>query len=59
MKKKFRQTMTLVIDVWAEDEDEATELIADYYYDVPHEWYPDKIEIVEEEDDFFPTNEQE
>lgn len=58
MKKRYRQTMTFVIDVWAEDKDEATDLIAEYYYDVPHEWHSDKTEIVVEDDYFFPINEE-
>lgn len=58
MKKRYRQTMTFVFEVWAEDKEEATDLLADYYHDVEHEWHPDKTEIVGEGDYFFPINEE-
>ena len=59
MRKRYRQTMTFVLDVWAEDKEQATVLNADHYFYFPHEWEPDKTEIVAEDDcTFGPINEE-
>lgn len=58
MKKMYRQTMVYTFDVWAEDEDNAAEILSDVYFDIPHEWVPAHTEEVMDEDDFYPVNER-
>lgn len=59
MKKRYRQTMTLTFDVWADNWEEATGLIADVYFDCAHEWWPSETMIVADSEPFFPINEME
>lgn len=56
--KMYRQVMIYTFDVWAEDEDDATNTVANVFFDVAHEWVPTHTEIVDDEDDFYPINER-
>lgn len=59
--KRYRQTMTIVIDVLAEDERQATQIISDEYgdWDTATYWQPDSTVLVDSSDeDFFPINEE-
>jgi len=47
----YRQTMTITIEVEADNRKEAEELAADIYYDYPHFWEPDKVVIISSEED--------
>lgn len=55
----YRQSMIYTFDVWAEDEEDATEIIANMFHEVPHEWWPVHTEVVDVDDDFNPINEEE
>lgn len=56
---RYRQTMTITIEVLAENPQKATEIASDAYFDFDHFWTPDSTVIVpEEDDDFFPINEK-
>jgi len=60
MKKRYRSTMIIGIDVWADDEEDAVQKCADHYFDFVHEWSPSLTEELDEDDDWFhPMNEEE
>ena len=49
--------MTITIDVLADNEQEATQIAGDSYFDWDHFWMPDStVEIPEDDDDFYPIN---
>jgi acyl-CoA hydrolase len=55
---RYRQTMTVTIDVWAEDEEQATNRACDAYFDFAHTWQPDThVEVSESDTSFCPVNE--
>lgn len=55
--KQYRTTMTITIDVLANNEQEATQIAGDSYFDWDHFWTPDStVEISEDDTDFFPIN---
>lgn len=57
--KRYRTTMTITIDVLADNEQEATQIAGDSYFDWDHLWMPDStVEIPEDDDDFYPVNEE-
>ena len=47
----YRQTMTITIEVEADNQKEADDLAAEIYYDYPHFWEPDKVIIISSEED--------
>lgn len=47
----YRQTMTITIEVEANNRKEAEEIAGDIYYDYPHFWEPDKVIIVSSKQD--------
>lgn len=57
MKKRYRQTMTITIDVFAENEQQATEQAGDAYFDFNHFWNPQNTIIVSQDAKFNPINE--
>lgn len=59
MKNRYRQRMVFEFDVWADSEDDATEIVAEYYHEIAHEWNPETLLLDEEDQTFDPINEDE
>ena len=56
--KRYRTTMTIIIDVLADNLQEAAQIAGDSYFDWDHFWMPEStVEIPEDDDDFYPINE--
>lgn len=55
--KRYRQTMTYTIDVWAETEDDAHELASNVFFDMAHEWWPVTTVLDDNDESFYPINE--
>jgi len=55
--KRYRSTMTITIDVLANDEREATQIAGDSYFDWDHFWTPEStVEIPADDPEFFAIN---
>lgn len=54
---RYRQTMRIYFDVWADSEDEATEIVAEHYHEIAHEWNPETFLLDEKHPRFDPINE--
>lgn len=54
---RYRQTMTFIIDVWAETEDDATDFASDVFFYMAHEWHPVTTVLDDDDESFCPVNE--
>jgi hypothetical protein len=58
--KQYRTTMTITIDVLANDEREAIQIAGDSYFEWDHLLTPDStVEIPADDPEFFPINDPE